>query len=193
MENNKIRKTIIYLFIIFLFSSCEDKKTEVFKIHIDVNRKKRERMLSEYFIINNPPEDFPSIILFYKNELKKFSLKKGNEFLKDQSFYYQSYYKERFFFDRNYKEPKPDYGRILNSDFFFDTRSVDVSHADDLFIDIYFKDDNSENLDAPITPYLYIHAMNLYYYPNGLKNNPDIHWETRISKSRDSNYDVLRF
>ena len=180
MKNNKIIKSIICVLIILFFCSCEDKKTEMFKMN--TNPRLRVGFVTNFYIVSNPPEDIYDILLFYQNEVKKFSDNKGDRFLLNQKYYYQSYYKERYFFDRNFKESIPDYGRVLNFlDVFRDKYTVDTSHRDDLFITINFKDDNNRE-DAPISPYLFISEMNLYYFPKGLKNNPNIHWEKRRSK-----------
>jgi len=193
MENINIKKIGFIILMVLFFCSCNEKKTEIFKMNIDLSRLAHERAESQYFIVSNPPSDFAGILLFYQRELTRFSLEKNKDFLTKEEFYFQSYYRERFFFDRNYKEPKPNYGKIISSDFFFDTRSVDVSHYDDKFIDIYFKENNLEDKDAPVPPYLYIHKMNLYYYPKGLKNNPDTHWKMSIGRPGDINYKTIRF
>lgn len=189
MVSIDFKKVGLIIFVFLFFCSCEEKKTEVFKMNVDSSRKRS----GDLFIVNNPPDEFAFIILFYKKEVESFFLKEGEGFLKNKDYYFRSYYKERFFFDRNYKEPKPDYGRMLILNNFFDNRSIEAAYSDDLFITIYFKEDDFGNKDRPLLPYLYIHKMNLYYYPKGLKNNPNIHWEKRIGKIQDYNYEVLRF
>lgn len=189
MGNIDLKKVGFIMFIVLFFCSCKEEKTEVFKMNVNSSRKRS----GELFIVSNPPEDFAYIILFYKKEVESFFLAEGHNFLKTKKYYYRSYYKERFFFDRNYKESKPDYGRMLILNNFFDNRSIEASNSDDLFITIYFKEDDLGNKDAPSLPYLYIHKMDLYYYPSGLKSNPDIHWEKRIGKPGDYGYKMLRF
>ncbi|NRS90700.1 hypothetical protein HNQ02_003647 [Flavobacterium sp. 7E] len=147
----------------------------------------------ELFMVSNPPEEFADIILFYQKQVDSFLLIKDESFLKNKDYYFRSYYKERFLFNRSYEESKPDYGRMIILDNLFDNRSIEASHSDDLFITIYFKEDDFGNNNTPLVPYLYIHKMNLYYFPKGLKNNTSIHWEKRTEKMGDYNYKVIRF
>lgn len=193
MENIK-KKYLLIIFIVLLFCACKEKKTEIFKIHTHPSREKDRKGKGELLMVSNPPEDLGSIILFYQSEIKRLSSVKYKKKLKETDFYYLVYFKERFLFDRNYLEPAPDYSRILTFGSFFNSLSVEASHSDDVFITISFKEDNLNRNNAPITPYLYIKKWNLYYFPKGLKNNPDIHWKMYVKSERGSYYDkTLQF
>jgi hypothetical protein len=188
-DNTKMKKHIILslnfifkgLFFLFLFFSCKrqdvlgeykfEENTEVFKLKTNQNSEN-----TEIFIVSRPPENFGEIILFFQKEVDHFYKNVNNK-----KCYARLYYKERFFFNRTYVEPPPHSESYVPFDILFFSGANDIgsTHQDDFYVSIIFKDETYEDelKSRPITPYLYIEKYKLYYYPKGLKNNPDIHWE----------------
>lgn len=184
MENINIKRIIIGIFLL-VFSSCKEEKTEVFKLDIYTDG---DRCDLEYFMVSNPPDDIESIINFYETEVRKMNSKKRTKRFKEHGCSNRTYFKERLFFGKNYKGENPDYGKIFTlSSIFASSHSTETAHTKDVFIYIKYKTYPEYSDSNVILPYLNITQKNIDYYPQGLINNPDIHWG-RYDNSRGHLY-----
>jgi hypothetical protein len=201
MESIKIRN--ILLMLIFSFVSCMKEETEVFNLNLE--QKQFPSVYNDWFMVSNSPEEINSIISFFNREVKKtqdareksidslvrdwnirldISKRENPDLFKDDkkiskkdvNYCTAFYYNERMFFDRTYIVPKQQpvfyWERWLYIG--YDIRYK--GHEDDLFIIIYYKRNEFE-FDDPVLPYLYIKKIDSFYFPKGLRTNPNIHWK----------------
>ncbi len=163
----KLNFFLIALPILFAITSC-DSKTEILKLDV---QSQYSDFHVDYFMISNPPENLTELLLLVNRNLDTTLRKQSSSILKSEV-YNQVYYKEDFFFDRNYKPHFKWYNNFISDDI----RNGE-SHAEDKIISVRIKSNRDSCFMCPRLPFYMIYKKKLIYYPNGFRNNPNKHWE----------------
>jgi hypothetical protein len=173
MKNTK-RLKIFLIVLIILISPLLFYKLQGTRIHrFNYDTSKIGDNYDDYFIIQNPPTSEEDLIKLIEKMNDTLQL----ENTKDKTSYYQRFYKETFHLNRFFK-PYYDFWRN-----YIDVRSDQQGEFRKERLAIYyFKNNDEENkYDAsPNYPYYEFFlevGTSCYYYPKGIKSNPNSHWE----------------
>lgn len=148
-----------------LFVQCKSEP-EIFKISLKRSPHINSENNVEYYMVNNPPRDTAELLALINKNLDTTLLNQ-----KKYKVYGQIYYKECFFFNRNYKPHYKWYNNYIHDDI----RNGE-SHLEDEYVTVYAKNEKDTSSVRPNYPFYVFHDENLIYYPNGFKNNPHKHW-----------------
>lgn len=176
MELTKKQKIVLIILLLlvcpFIFYKLQGTKIYWLKFEDEILEKQTS---SDIFIIQNPPASKEELMRLIEkmNDTINFKVKINKKS------YVQSFYKESFNLSRFYK---PHYSSFIGTP--VDIRSDNAEFIKEMIVDyVYFKEDKDCGMWCPIPPYYIFYdengAITSEYYPKGLKNNPNKHWDIR--------------
>lgn len=131
----------------------------------------------DVFVIQNPPSSKEDLIKLIEKMNDTIDLKSRA----NKKWYAQSFYKETFNLTRFYK---PYYTSFIGT--YIDIRSDNAEFIKEQLVDyVYNNEDEDKNCGmwCPVYPYYRFHngegSVSCEYYPKGLKDNPNKHWDIR--------------
>ncbi len=173
MKHTK-RLKIFLIFLIILISPLLFYKLQGTIIHrFNFDTSKIGDNSRDFFIIQNPPTSEKDLIKL--TEKMNDTLKLENT--KDKKHYSQLFYKETFHLNRFFKPYYDFFGNHI------DIKNDQQGDFDkERLVSYYFKDNDQDNKydKSPNYPYyeFYSEVGTIgYYYPKGIKSNPNFHWK----------------
>ena len=176
MELTKKQKVVLIIIVLlvcpFIFYKLQGTKIYWLRFEDEIAVKETS---SDIFIVQNPPDSEEELIKLIEKMNDTMNLKSRI----NKKSYVQSFYKETFNLTRFYK---PHYSSFIGTP--VDIRSDNAQFIKELLVDyVYNDDDENCGMWCPIPPYYIFYneqgAITSEYYPKGLKNNPDKHWDIR--------------
>lgn len=174
------RLKITLIIIAILSSPLLFYRLQGTKIHwLKFDSKKIGDGYGDIFIVQNPPSSKEKLIKLIEKMNDSIDLK--SRITTER--YTQAFYKESFNLTRFYK---PYYTAFIGAH--IDIRDDNAEFTEEHLVDYIFKNDGTEKEygdRGPIYPYYIFYSYdnkgfhNSEYYPKGLKNNPNKHWNIR--------------